>query len=98
MDIEPGGGKSEGVKHFFKPVMQAVLLSRAEKCVLTPRMERAMDIFQHRVTRRLTGRYPRKRGVGVWPTHHWRRQRGNQASRGSGNPSRGGRTRSRSIL
>ena len=36
--------------------------------------------------------------VGVWPTQRWRRQWGKQASRGSGNTSRGGRTRSRSIF
>ena len=45
MDIEPGGGESEGVGTFFKAVTQAVLLFGEETCVLTPRMERALSIF-----------------------------------------------------
>ena len=34
---------------FHKAVAQAVLLFRAETWFLTPRMERALDSFQHRV-------------------------------------------------
>ena len=34
---------------FYKAVAQAVLLFGAETWVLTPRMERALDSFQHRV-------------------------------------------------
>ena len=34
---------------FFKAVVQAVLLLGAETWVLTPRMERALSSFQHRV-------------------------------------------------
>ena len=41
---------------FFKAVTQAVLLSVAETWVLTPRMERSLSSFQHRVARRLTRR------------------------------------------
>ena len=63
-------------------VTQAVLLFGAETWVLTPRMERALDSFQNRVARRLTGGQPRIQGMGVGPTHHWRRQWGNQALRG----------------
>ena len=37
--------------YFYKAVAQAVLLFRAETRVLTQRMERALDSFQHRVTR-----------------------------------------------
>ena len=84
--------------HFFKAVLQAVLLFGAETWVLTPRMERALDSFKHRVAQRLTRKQLRRRGMGVRPTRHWRRQWGKQASRVSGNPSRGGRTRSCSIL
>ena len=29
-------------------------------------MERALDSFQHRAVRRLTGRQPRRRGDGIW--------------------------------
>ena len=46
--------------NFYKAVSQAVLLFGAETWVLTPRMERALDSFQHRVARRLTGRQPRR--------------------------------------
>ena len=48
--------------HFYEAVSQAVFLFGAETCVLTPRMERAVDSFQHRVVRRLTGRNPRRWG------------------------------------
>ena len=35
--------------HFFKAVVQAVLLFGAETWVTTPRMEGALSSFQHRV-------------------------------------------------
>ena len=38
----------------------------AETWVLTPRMERALISFQHRVARRLTGRQLRRKGGGIW--------------------------------
>ena len=38
----------------------------ADMWVLTPRMEWALGSFQHRVVQRLTGRQPRRRGVGGW--------------------------------
>ena len=38
----------------------------AETWVLTPRIERALSSFQHRVARRITGRHPRRRGDGSW--------------------------------
>ena len=38
--------------HFYKVVTQAVLLFGAETWVLTPRMERALDSFRHRVENR----------------------------------------------
>ena len=50
--------------HFFKAVVQAVLMLGAETWVLTPRMERALSSFQHRVVRRITGRKPKRRGDG----------------------------------
>ena len=40
---------------FFRAVTQAVLLFGAETWVLTPRMERALSSFQHRVAQRITG-------------------------------------------
>ena len=48
--------------HFFKALVQVVLLFGAETWVLIPRMEQAMCIFQHRVVRRITGRQHRRRG------------------------------------
>ena len=51
---------------FYKAVAQAMLLFGAETCVLTPRMEQALDSFQNRVARRMTGKQRRKRGDGRW--------------------------------
>ena len=51
--------------HFIKAVVQAVLLFGAEPWVLTPRMERALRSFHHRVARRFIGRQPR-RWEGGW--------------------------------
>ena len=53
-DLEGGGSK--GVGEFFKAVTQAVLLFGAETWVLTPRMERSLSSFQHRVAQRINGR------------------------------------------
>ena len=46
-------------------VLQAVLLFGSEMWVLTPRMERALVSFQHRVGRNVNGRNPRRRGGGL---------------------------------
>ena len=51
---------------FYESVSQAVLLFGAETLVITPWMERALDIFHHRVARRLTGGKPRIKGDGSW--------------------------------
>ena len=48
--------------HFFKAVVQAVLLFGAQTWVLTPRMERALSIFQHMIAQQLTGRQPMRWG------------------------------------
>ena len=52
--------------NFYKAVAQAVLLFGSEMWVLTSRMERALDSFQHRVARRITGKQPRRRMDGSW--------------------------------
>ena len=52
--------------NFHHAVAQAVLLFGAETWVLTQRMEKALDRFQSRVARRLTGKQPRKNKDGVW--------------------------------
>ena len=51
---------------FYKAVAQAVLLFGAVTWVLEPRMERALDNFQHRFARRITRRQPRIWGDGIW--------------------------------
>ena len=51
---------------FYIAVTQQVLLFRAETWVLTKRMEAALDAFQGRVARRLTGRMPRRGRDGKW--------------------------------
>ena len=45
------GANSKLSGHLFKTVAQAVFLFGAETWVLTPRMERALSIFQRRVAR-----------------------------------------------
>ena len=65
-DFDPGGGRPERVGKIFKAVTQAVFLFWAETWVLTPRMERALSIFQHGVPRRLTRRQPRIWRGGSW--------------------------------
>ena len=52
---------------FYKAVAQSVLLFGAETWVLTPRMEQALDSFQNRVARRITGNQPRRQYTdGSW--------------------------------
>ena len=52
--------------NFYNAVAQVVLLFGAETRVLTNRMERALDSFQYRVARRITGKQPRHRVGGRW--------------------------------
>ena len=52
--------------NFFKAVVQAVLLFGAETWVLSPRIERVLEIFLHGAARRITGRQPRRGGDGQW--------------------------------
>ena len=51
---------------FYTAVTQQVLLFGAEMWVLTRKMESALDAFQVRVARRLTGRQPRRGRDGKW--------------------------------
>ena len=60
------GGDARVSGNFFKAVVQAVLMFGAETWLLTPRMEQALDSFQHGAARRITGRQPRRRGDGRW--------------------------------
>ena len=47
-------------RKFYISVTQQALLFRAETWVLTKKREAALDAFQGRVARRLTGRMPRR--------------------------------------
>ena len=47
-------------RSFYTAVTQQVLLFGAESWVLTKKMESALDAFQGRVARLLTGRQPRR--------------------------------------
>ena len=51
---------------FYIVVTQQVLLFGAESWVLTGKTEAALDAFQGRVARRLTGRMPRRGRDGKW--------------------------------
>ena len=53
-------------RNFYIAVTQQVLLFRAETWVLTKNMEAALDAFQGRVARRLTGRMPLRGRDGKW--------------------------------
>ena len=53
-------------RNFYIAVTQQVLLFKAESWVLTKSMEAALDAFQVRVARRLTGRMPRRGRDGKW--------------------------------
>ena len=53
-------------RSFYTAVTQQVLLFGAETWVLTRKMESALDAFQGRVARRLTGRQPRGGRDGRW--------------------------------
>ena len=52
--------------NFYKAVSQSMLLFGSETWVLTLRVERALDSFQHRVAQRITARKPRIQGGGSW--------------------------------
>ena len=51
---------------FYIAVTQEVLLSGSETWVLMARMEKALDSFQSRVARKITGRQPWRRKDGSW--------------------------------
>ena len=53
-------------REFYIAVTQVVLLFGSETWVLTERMEKALDSFQSRVARKITGRHPRRRKDRIW--------------------------------
>ena len=64
--LEREGADPKVSRNFYIAVTQQVLLFRAESWVLTGKMEAALDAFQGRVARRLTGRMPRRGRDGKW--------------------------------
>ena len=51
---------------FYIAVTKAVFLFGSETWVLTAHMEKALDSFQSKVARKITGRPPRQRKDGIW--------------------------------
>ena len=47
-------------------MVQQVLLFGADKWVVTPRIERELNLFMHGAARRITGRQPRRGWDGKW--------------------------------
>ena len=60
------GAEPKVSRTFYIAMTQQVLLFGAETWVLTKNMESALDAFQGRVARTLTGRQPRRRRDGRW--------------------------------
>ena len=60
------GADLKVTRSFYTAVTQLVLLFGEESWVLTKRMDSALDAFQGRVARRLTGRMPRRGRDGKW--------------------------------
>ena len=58
------GADPKVLRTFYTAVAQAVILFGAETWVLTPRTEKALDSFQSRVARRITGRKKRQKKDG----------------------------------
>ena len=52
--------------NFFKAVVQQVLMFGAEKWVVSPQMERALNSFIHGEARRITGTQPQRGWDGKW--------------------------------
>ena len=50
------GGYPKVLGNFYKAVAHAVLVFRVDTWVINPQMERALENFQHRVSRRVTGK------------------------------------------
>ena len=64
--LEREGADPKVSQMFYIAVTQQVLLFGAESWVLPGKMEAALDAFQGRVARRLTGRMPRRGRDGKW--------------------------------
>ena len=65
-DLVIGMGKHAGVRDICMVVVQVVIIFGLETWVTTPRMGRALGIFQNRVDHCPTERHPRRLRVGRW--------------------------------
>ena len=64
--LDREGADPKVSRAFYITVTQAVLLFGSETWFLTPRMENALDSFQSRVARKITGRQLRLKKDGRW--------------------------------
>ena len=60
------GEETRASGFFFIAVAQAVLIVGSETWVITPRMGRALEVFQDEVEKRLTGRLLRRKPDEKW--------------------------------
>ena len=54
------GADKRTVGRFYMPVVQAVILFGYETWVLTPRLEKYIESFHHRVVRKMLGMGPKR--------------------------------------
>ena len=54
------------VGRFYVVVAQPMLLFESNTWVITPRLEKALKVFHHRVTRRMAGMGPKRQQYGTW--------------------------------
>ena len=58
------GSDKRTVGRFYVAVVQAVLLFGYETWLTTPRLEKALEVFQHRAERQMTD--PKRQPDGTW--------------------------------
>ena len=64
--LEREGLDRRTVGMFYVAVVQAVIIFESETWVLTPRLEKALEGFHHRVVRRMRGMVPKCQRDGTW--------------------------------
>ena len=61
-----GRKKTQSSGTLFKAVVQAFLIFGSEMCVMTPRMDRTLGGFHHKVAHQITGNQPCWIQYGSW--------------------------------
>ena len=54
------------VGSFYVVVAQPMLLFDSNTWVITPRLEKSLKVFHHRVTRQMAGMGPKRQRYGTW--------------------------------